>query len=96
MGLFYLILIAFGLRVAAAVLMPVMSWDDSYTWWILAIETKNNSLIYTDPWKEHDTIFPPLYPVVSALFMALFSSENIWAPRSISIASGGDGGSGGW
>jgi len=30
MGLCYLILIAFGLRVTAAVLMPAMSGDDSY------------------------------------------------------------------
>ncbi|MCH8209297.1 MAG: hypothetical protein IIA62_09650, partial [Nitrospinae bacterium] len=87
-GLINLTLIAFCLRLIAAIFIPVMGEDDSYTWWILSIETKHNDFIYTDPWKGHDKLFPPLYATVVSLLMAMFSSESIWIPRFVNIFSG--------
>ncbi|MGV7221448.1 MAG: hypothetical protein ACQ9MH_07990 [Nitrospinales bacterium] len=88
MALFFVILIALILRVLAALFMPVMDVDDSYTWWILSVQTNENNFVYTDSWKGHHRIFPPGYAVATSFLMALFSTESIWVPRLLNIFAG--------
>lgn len=79
---------AFILRIITSFLIATSGVDDAYTWWILAVETKHNDLIYTDPWGGHDKIWPPFYATVSAFFMMIFFSEKIWIPKLISVFCG--------
>lgn len=83
-----LVIVAFLLRVAVFWFLPPTEVEDSYTWWILSIETRNNHFIYTDPWAHHDRLFLPMYAVVSSLFMAILNSEGLWVPRGVSIICG--------
>ncbi len=80
--------VAFALRISTSFLIATSGVDDAHTWWILAVETKHNDLIYTDPWGGHDKIWPPFYATVSAFFMIIFFSEKIWVPKLVSVFCG--------